>query len=528
MSTPTRGAGVMATPSSVSASNPGSSTRDAILQRYGIGRSDADGKASQMECFQSADPVESASVADVVSASSGRSDRALLVSAGKKVGALGTLGAHSEDVEVGSMKPRVAFQSFAGALYRGGPGASHGVFETGTDLLVAGSASSATAADNANDKAALSLKFESPFVRLSRLQQELAEFHGDLTAASAAQSQVGAAGAGDDAWSSLGTSVAQLQGQLDGILAQPQFQSLLADGNASASVAGGNAGAALLPQFDTLFGQYVAALEADANFVPQFDATEAASPSTAAAVPTSADLSVAPKLDARLAVLERFVGLNGGASTKQPPAGSLLSFASSAPGTGPASSTGGASVSVLPAPDLVSSLASLHAQLSALNPQRLEFVGRAVKAILIEQEAMQLNAKQSKEEDGASGAAAAGVAPKKEETPNSTTPAFAAQVAHLFALTDRWDALALGLPSLISRLSSLHTLHAASSSLVSRVASLEAASSAIESSVRAQAAGQQQLQTTALENLSQMRDNFTAMERRMEEITKKMEQIRTK
>ena len=415
------------------------------------------------------------------------------------------------------VKPALAFQMFAGALYTGsgsvnGPsGGRDGSFETGpSPLLVAGSSRN-------DDAQSIRLKFESPFVKLQRLQDELKEFHVELREAAASAPKGAAAGgeAQQAIWASLSSNVQQLQGQLDAMMQQPQVKQMMAANGPDAAAPSSS----LLPQFDSLFDQYVAELTRNPSFQP-FPAAHSAA-DAASASSTSGELAVLPKLDDRLNVLEKLLGTSAGgaaAAGGKPPPIPLLSFNSAQPIT---------TTAVLPAPDLLTALSSLHAQLVQLNPQRLEFVSRACKQILIEQESIALSAKQSKEEAGAASSPKTASSDKSAEgTDSAATKPYAAQVSHLYALTARWDTLALTLPTLIARLSSLHALHASSATLASRVSSLERQSGAIDAAIVAQKDGLQAVSKAAADNLAAIHANFKAMDERIKQLTKKMEQIK--
>ena len=101
-------------------------------------------------------------------------------------------------------------------------------------------------------------------------------------------------------------------------------------------------------------------------------------------------------------------------------------------------------------------------------------------------------------------------------------------MAHLYALTSRWDSLALTLPALISRLSSLHALHASSATLAQRVSTLERQSGAIDAALEAQREGVKAVAASAKENIATMHANFKAMDQRIQHLTKKMEQLGAK
>jgi hypothetical protein len=388
------------------------------------------------------------------------------------------------------------------------------------------------------------LKLENPFIKLQRLQEELKEFDSELREAAKQQPQTGAtaggqASAASDAtqgiWTNLTANVQQLQGQLDAMLEQPQVKQLLQphQGSTAAAAAAATHSSSLLPHFDSLFDAYVAELTADPSFQPFPDTATAATPSAAAtASASSAELSALPKLDERVHALEKLLGASAaGAAAKQPqiPQLSFSSGAASASSPSNSVSSGSASVSVLPAPDLVSALSSLHTQLLQLNPQRMEFVSRACKQILIEQESIALATKQNKEDATAGGAASTD---KKEDggasaAADASAKPYVAQVSHLYALTSRWDTLALTLPSLISRLSSLHGLHAASATLAARVGTLERQSGAIDAALTAQRDGVEALASTAKENIAALHANFKAMDARIQQINQKIEQLRS-
>lgn len=449
-----------------------------------------------------------------------RSDRSLLSSGGLTTsgGSSGLISSSkktaivaSEDVDQAPLRPAIAFQTFAGALYGGAA-----AFESGR---------SASAASYE------SAKFESPFARLQRLQGELTEFANDLRAAAAS---VPSEAAGiDSAWGTLGTSVAQLQGQLDSVIAQPQIQGILttaestnipsADPSSSSS-----SSSSLLPHFDTLFSDYVRALQQDPSFTPLPSTTQPTAPASGT---LPSELAALPKLEDRLAVLEKFIGISSGtgggvgtaaANNANVKPGNILSFGVSSSSSASSSTASSSSVSVLPAPDLLTSLSSLHTQLASLNPQRLEFVQRAIKAVIIEQEAMTLAKTTASEKKEASESASSGA------SSGASAPAHAAQVSTLYSLTARWDSLALALPSLINRLTSLHTLHASSATLASRVVALERSSDEIDAAIRSQKDGIKEVQAAATENMKQIQDNFKAMEKRIEQIAQKMAQIKTK
>jgi predicted nucleic acid-binding Zn-ribbon protein len=444
----------------------------------------------------------------------------------------------------------MAFQQFAGALYVGNR--SSGSFEAGpSTLLVPGATtaagnSAASVRGGSSDEEAVRLKFENPFVKLQRLQEELKEFDSELREAAKQQPKTGAAAGGGQAsaasdaaqgiWTNLTANVQQLQGQLDAMLEQPQVKQLLQphQGSAAAAAAAATHSSSLLPHFDSLFEAYVAELTADPSFQPFPDTATAAPPASTAATgsASSAELAALPRLDERVHALEKLLGASAtGATAKQPqiPQLSFSSGAASASSPSNSASSVSASVSVLPAPDLVSALSSLHTQLLQLNPQRMEFVSRACKQILIEQESIALATKQNKEDAAAGGAASTD---KKEDggasaAADASAKPYAAQVSHLYALTSRWDTLALTLPSLISRLSSLHGLHAASATLASRVSTLERQSGAIDAALTAQRDGIEALASTAKENIAALHANFKAMDARIQQINQKIEQLRS-
>lgn len=472
-----------------------------------------------------------------------RSDRSLLLSSGSSSGALslgkklhGGAAGGVEDVDTSTrVRPALAFQHFAGALYTGEGARQNGTFETGPSaLLVAGAAGSGSQAPSsvgagaAADAQAVRLKFENPFIKLQRLQDEIKEFDVELREAVAQQPKGGAPDAAQDLWATLSTSVHQLQGQLDAMLDQPQVKQMLAQEGGQAAGMAAAASASLLPQFDSLFETYVAELTANPSFQP-YPASAAAHSDVAApaAVSTSSELAALPKLDERLHALEKLLGMSAGAKQPAMPQLSFNAPTAAANGTLSAPST-----TVLPAPDLVSALSSLHAQLVQLNPQRLEFVSRSCKQILIEQESIALSAKQAKE-DAATGAKVAsspsGGGDKKDEAAEAAAATaarpYAAQVSHLYSLTSRWDTLALTLPTLIARLSSLHALHASSATLAGRVADLERQSGAIDAALAAQRDGVQAVAKSAAENLAAIHANFKAMDNKIQQLNKKMEQI---
>jgi hypothetical protein len=435
------------------------------------------------------------------------------------------------------LKPQLAFQQFAGALYTGaGTSRSNGTFEAGPSaLLVAGSHGSVASAalssssSAASDAQAIRLKFENPFVKLQRLQEELKDFDAELKAALAQQpkpaagspkagAKMNGADAADEIWANLAGNVQQLQGQLDSMLGQPAVAQLLQQNGQAAPAGSIGAGSSLLPQFDTLFDQYVAALSTNPAFQPFPAGANSASPAPAATGgASSAELAALPKLDERLHTLEKFLGTSAG--TKQP-ALPMVSFNSS---------SSSSSSTVLPAPDLITALSSLHSQLSQLNPARLELVSRSCKQLLIEQESLQLQGKGQSGKDEEAASKGAGSSEQKEDAATTGTDAlarpYAAQVAHLYALTSRWDSLALSLPALITRLSSLHSLHSSSAVLVQRVVDLERQSAAIDSALQAQREGVSAVAEAAQDNLQGIKENFRAMDTRIQELAKKMEQL---
>ena len=461
-------------------------------------------------------------------------------------------GGGVEDVDSTRVRPAVAFQHFAGALYTGSGSISGGgiggqnvsSFESGSNALVAGGSSSSIAngGPSNEDSQSIRLKFESPFVKLQRLQDELKEFHVELReAAASAPKSGGEANAQQDIWSNLSGNVQQLQGQLDAMLSQPQVKQMMLQttgaGDASAATSPSSSGS-LLPQFDSLFDQYVAELTANPSFqpfpTPAAAAADSAASYSSSTVASSPELVALPKLDERLNVLEKLLGTSAG--SKQAPSLPMLAFNAPAASSAAVGGAAAPSTTVLPAPDLLTALASLHAQMAQLNPQRLEFISRSCKQILIEQESIAISAKQIKE-DALSAGSSTAASPKAAVANNNETPAtttatdaaarpYAAQIAHLYALTSRWDTLALTLPTLIARLSSLHTLHASSATLAARVSGLERQSGAIDAAITAQREGMQAVSKAAADNLAAIQANFKAMDARIQLLTQKMEQLK--
>jgi len=496
-----------------------------------------------MEVFESDDPVERDSSTSI------RSDRYLIGSSSSSVlgktggGRLG--GGTNEDVDtVTNIKPELAFQRFAGALY----GESGRALSRGATGVFESHPPSAAPASATEESRSVALKFESPFARLQRLQEELREFDTELREATRAQSHAGTgaeASAADSVWSELSSNVQQLQQQLSTILSQPQVKQLLESDGSGAQAAHDAAGTAtaarstLLPRFDSLFQHYVEQLKADPSFQPHNDQTPRTSATTSATEShtstSSAELAALPKLDERLHALEKLMGLSGRTATNKPPTVSMLSFnapSSTSSSTASSSLSNVPSVSTLPAPDLVTALQSLHTQLSALSPARVEWLARSFKQLLIDQETMQVN--KEKEAAQAHKTATNAATEKKGEDGKEATAAaeasrpYASQVSHLYALTSRWDSLALSLPTLISRLSSLHSLHAASARLVSSVSSLERLSGEIDSALSRRQDAMESLRKTAIDNSETLRQNLAAMDKRIQELSTRMEQLKSK
>jgi hypothetical protein len=202
--------------------------------------------------------------------------------------------------------------------------------------------------------------------------------------------------------------------------------------------------------------------------------------------PGAADPTALALAEARLARLEAAVG-------------------AVPPGAGAVGGSGSGSGS---SPSLLRALHAAESKLALLDPAALDSLGRRMLSLSAEIDALAAAAAAS----GGSGAA-------------SLPPGLALRAASAFDTLERWDAVAVGLPSLVDRLVTLRAAHEQAVGFARRLQQLEASRTAVERALEAGAGTLARLSASVAENGRLMASNAAALDARFAALAARMDAL---